>query len=233
LTLRFKGRAPWFGFAVLIYPVVTAVIVMAGIASGLVTFDASGPSGSSGLIVAMAAVLPALVLKNTIEELIWRGFGTRTAAATGLTRVGAHVLVGVTWGLWHLPLYMRFMSRADFHKFTSLSWPLFIPIFLAGVIAVAVIFGELRLRTGSIWPGVVMHTVGGAVVNTLIIDGYLRFSGHSDALFSPTPSSIANFLLLGLIGMLLLRQAGWGNPERARKQAIVSDIPLHEADVVS
>src|SRR5918996_419941 len=56
LTLRFKGRAPWFGFAVLIYPVVTAVIVMAGIASGLVTFDASGPSGSSGLIVAMAAV---------------------------------------------------------------------------------------------------------------------------------------------------------------------------------
>src|SRR5918994_2738184 len=38
LTLRFKERARWFGFAVLIYPVVTAVIVMAGGGFRLVTF---------------------------------------------------------------------------------------------------------------------------------------------------------------------------------------------------
>jgi hypothetical protein len=74
------------------------------------------------------------------------------------------------------------------------------------MIATTVILGEIRLRTGSIWPGVVMHTVGGAVVNTLIVDGYLRFTGHGDALFSPSPSSLAFLVVLGIIGALLLRQ---------------------------
>lgn len=231
LTLRFAHRGRWFAFAALVYPVVTALIVMAGIAFGVATFDASGPAGSRALIVAMAAVVPALVLKNTIEELTWRGFGTRTALAAGLPRLRSHVLVGLTWGLWHLPLYVHFMARADFRTLTSLPWPLFIPIFFAGVIASAVILGELRLRTGSIWPGVVMHTVGGAVVNTLIVEGYLRFSGHGDALFSPAPNSMVFILLFGLVGVLLLRQAKALRPDRnhAGSQALASDIPPRQA----
>jgi membrane protease YdiL (CAAX protease family) len=206
---------------------VTALIVLAAITSGLGTFDASGPSGSPALIVAMVAALPALTLKNTIEELTWRGFGTRTALATGTSRLGSHVLVGVTWGLWHLPLYGYFMARTDFRTLTSLPWPLFLPLFFAGVIAAAVLLGELRLRTGSIWPGVVMHTVGGAVVNALIVGGYLRFSGHSDALFSPAPNSIANIVLFGLVGMLLLRQVKSGAKTRPGLRAILSpDRPM-------
>jgi membrane protease YdiL (CAAX protease family) len=215
LTLRFRHRARWFGLAVLVYPVVTALIVLARVAFGLDTFDASGPSGSRALIVAMAVVVPALVFKNTIEELTWRGFGTRTALATGMSRLGSHILVGVTWGLWHLPLYVHFMARADFRTLTSLPWPLFIPIFFAGVIASAVILGELRLRTGSIWPGVVMHTVGGAIVNTLIVEGYLSFNGHGDAVFSPAPNSIAFVVLFGLIGVLMLRQVKSGAEARS------------------
>jgi hypothetical protein len=93
-----------------------------------------------------------------------------------------------------MPLYVYWMTRTDFGATTSLPWPLFIPIFFVGVIAVAVVFGELRLRTGSIWPGVLMHTIGGALVNTLILDGYLRFSGHGDAFFSPVPNSVASIL---------------------------------------
>jgi len=77
----------------------------------------------------------------------------------------------------------------------------------AGVLASAVVFGELRLRTGSIWPGVVLHTVGGALVSPLILDGHLTFSGHGDAFFSPAPNSLASILLLGLVGLVLLRRA--------------------------
>jgi hypothetical protein len=85
-----------------------------------------------------------------------------------------------------------------------------LPLFLAGVGATAVVLGEVRLRTGSIWPCVVMHTVGGAVVNTLILGGDLRFAGHGDALLSPAPNSIASVALLGLLGVLLLRHAKAG-----------------------
>ena len=205
LTLRFRGRARWFALAAIVYPVATALIVLPAIASGVGVFDASGSGGSSALILAMVAVVPGMFLKNTIEELTWRGFGTRTALATGMSRLGSHVLLGVIYGLWHLPLYARFMDRAEFGTVTSLSWPIFVPIFMAGVIATTVVLGEIRLRTGSIWPGVVMHTVGGAVVNTLIVDGYLRFSGHGDALFSPAPNSLAFLVVFGIVGALLLR----------------------------
>ena len=215
LTLRFRGRARWFALAATVYPVATALIVLPAIASGVGVFDASGSGGSSTLILAMVPVVPGMLLKNTIEELTWRGFGTRTAFATGMSRLGSHVLLGVVYGLWHLPLYARFMDRAEFGTVTSLSWPVFVPIFMAGVIVTTVILGEIRLRTGSIWPGVVMHTVGGAVVNTLIVDGYLRFSGHGDALFSPAPNSLAFLVVFGIVGALLLRQGRSVGEERS------------------
>ncbi len=210
LTPRFDQRARWFGLATALYPAVTALIVLGGIAVGVATLSASGSNGTSPILVAMIAVVPALIVKNTIEELTWRGYGTRTALATGMPRLASHIAVGMAWSLWHLPLYVHFMSRTDFRKVTSLSWPLFIPLFLGGVIASAVVLGELRLRTGSIWPGVVLHTVGGAVVNVLLVDGHLHFSGHSEALFSPAPNSLANIALFGFVGYLLLRQTKIG-----------------------
>jgi hypothetical protein len=68
---------------------------------------------------------------------------------------------------------------------------------------------------GSIWPGVVMHTVGGAIVNTLIVEGYLSFNGHGDAVFSPAPNSIAFVVLFGLISVLMLRQVKSGAEARS------------------
>jgi len=38
------------------------------------------------------------------------------------------------------------------------------------------------------------------------VDGYLTFSRHSDALVSPVPNSLANVVLFGLVGVLLMRQ---------------------------
>ncbi len=205
LTLRFPHRARWFTLAGVFYLPFTAIIVLAGIAAGVSTFNVPGSIGWGNLIVAMAVAVPTLAVKNTVEEFIFRGFGTRTAVAAGFPRLWSHVVVGLTWGVWHMPLYVYWMSRVDFRNTTSLPWALFIPVFFIGVIAVAVVFGELRLRTGSIWPGVLMHTMGGALVNTLILDGYLRFSGHGDVFFSPVPNSVASILLFGLIGLVMLR----------------------------
>jgi membrane protease YdiL (CAAX protease family) len=207
LTLRFPHRTRWFAFAALFYLPFTALIVLSGIATGTGSFDASSPAGKPALLAGIAAALAPLTLKNFFEELAWRGFGTRTAIAAGLPRLRSHLLVGLTWALWHLPFYTYFLSRSDFRATTSLPWPLFIPLFFAGVLATAVILGELRLRTGSIWPCVVLHTVGGALITPLLLDGHLIYSGHSDALFSPVPNSLASIILLGLVGFVLLRRA--------------------------
>jgi hypothetical protein len=103
------------------------------------------------------------------QDLVLPGPGAATASRAALGRRCRPPTCGGTWGLWHLPLYACFLPRADFRATTSLSWPLLLLVLFAGTIAAAVVFGELRLRTGSIWPGVVMHTVNGAVVGTLIV----------------------------------------------------------------
>ncbi|HLL65522.1 MAG TPA: CPBP family intramembrane glutamic endopeptidase [Micromonosporaceae bacterium] len=80
-----------------------------------------------------------------------------------------------------------------------------------GVMATALVYGELRVQTGSIWPGVVLHTMCNAIATPLLVNGHLGFAGHSDVLFSPIPSSIITMLLFGVVGLLLLSQ------RRARK----------------
>src|SRR5918994_7272646 len=114
LTLRFPDRARWFALAATFYVPFTAIVVLAGIAAGVATFRTDPGGATTGLLAAIVTAVPALLVKNIIEELIWRGYGTPTALATGIPRLWSHVLAGVTWGLWHLPLYMVFMTRADF-----------------------------------------------------------------------------------------------------------------------
>src|SRR5918994_753031 len=100
LTLRFPQRTRWFTFAALFYLPFTALIVLAGIASGLASFDASGAAGKPTLLAAIVGALAPLALKNFFEELAWRGFGTRTAIAAGLPRLAS-------LGALHPPLLRR------------------------------------------------------------------------------------------------------------------------------
>jgi len=205
LTLRFEHRARWFAFAGLLLPVTISVTVLLGVALGLATFRITPMPGKPSLFVAIVAGLGFLVLKNVAEEFIFRGYGTRTAMATGLRGVAPHVLVGLVWALWHLPLYMVWTSASDRHLVTSLSWLGFLPMFFVGVVALGVVLGELRVRTGSIWPGVLLHTLANAIATPLLANGHLTLDGHADALVGIQPSSVASMLIFGVIGWLLIR----------------------------
>ncbi len=205
LTLRFPHRGRWFGFAVALMPAATTVTVLAGITLGLTTLHASPVPGKPALLASFAAGLGFLILKNAVEEFIFRGYGTRTAMATGLRGVTPHVLVGLVWGLWHLPLYLVWTATSDRHMITSLSWLWFFPMFFLGVVAFGVLLGELRVQTGSIWPGVVVHTLGSAIAAPLLANGTLTFSGHTDALIGIQPSSIASILIFCAVASLLIR----------------------------
>jgi membrane protease YdiL (CAAX protease family) len=224
LTLRFPHRARWFAAAAALYPVVTAVSVGLGIAAGAVTFTMTG---SEPLLAAFLTVLAVQLIKNPIEEFIFRGYGTRTAMALGLPgKVTPHLLVGVVWSAWHLPLYLMWTSDADMRLVTSLSWPGFLALMFAGLTAAAVLYGELRVRTGSIWPGVVLHSMTNAIATPLIVNGHLGFTGHSDALFSPIAGSVVVMVLFGALGLLLVSR----RVPRRLDRAEPVQVPLAEAD---
>ncbi len=209
LTLRFPHRTRWFAVATGLYPVITVVSVSAGLAVGAATLSLTAADGKPALLAAFVTVFAVQLIKNPIEEFIFRGYGTRTAMALGLRGAATpHLLVGVVWALWHLPLYLVWTSATDMRLVTSLPLPLYLPLLLAGLMAAAVVYGQLRVRTGSIWPGVVLHSMSNAIVTPLIVNGHLRFDGHADVLFSPVPASIMTMLLFGAAA-LALHAYGW------------------------
>jgi membrane protease YdiL (CAAX protease family) len=161
----------------------------------------------SSFLPAFLAVLAVQAIKNPIEEFVFRGYGTRTAMALRLPGAATpHMLVGLVWALWHLPLYLVWTSAADMRLVTSLPMPLFLPLLVAGLTAASLVYGELRVRTGSIWPGVVLHSMTNALVTPLLVDRHLTFTGHADVLFSPVSTSLVVMLLFGAAGVLLVRR---------------------------
>ncbi len=206
-TLRFPHRTRWFAGAALLYPVITAATVGAGLAVGVASLSADPAPGKPTFFAAFGAIFAIQLVKNLFEEFIFRGYGTRTALALGMpSRLGPHLLVGVVWALWHLPLYLMWTSPADLRLISTLSWSLFFPLLVAGITASALVYGEMRARTGSLWPGLLLHSMCNAIATPLLTNGHLTFTGHADALFSPVPSSLLTLLLFALTGLLLLRR---------------------------
>ncbi|WP_127932918.1 CPBP family intramembrane glutamic endopeptidase [Nonomuraea polychroma] len=89
---------------------------------------------------------------------------------------------------------------------TSLPWPWFLPAFLVGIVALAVLYGEMRVRTGSIWPGVALHTVSNAISTPLLLHGHLRLEGHADVWVGIAPHAIASMVIFGGLGFHLYRR---------------------------
>ena len=205
-TIRFPDRGRWLLGSVVLFPVVAALTVGAGVALGAVTWSTSPSAGKPSLIAAFLVVTAIQVPKNLLEEFAFRGYGTRTAMAAGLPgRATPHLVVGLIWALWHLPLYLVWTSPSDLRMITSATGPAFLALLVVGVVATALVYGELRVRTGSLWPPVVLHTMANAVATPLLVNGHLHFRGHADILFAPAPTAVVTMLLFGLAGMVLIR----------------------------
>ncbi|AXB47690.1 CPBP family intramembrane glutamic endopeptidase [Amycolatopsis albispora] len=102
------------------------------------------------------------------EELGWQGYLLPRLLPLGYWR--ALLLMGAIWGLWHLPTVLL-GGQFPGHP----AW-LTVPAVLAGGCLIGVYIGWLRLRTGSVWPTVVAHSVVSDVGPRLT--GTLAGRGH-------------------------------------------------------
>jgi uncharacterized protein len=83
------------------------------------------------------------------EEFGWRGYAMPALAAK-LNWRAASLIIGVVWGLWHLPLFFL-ASSAQAHM------P--IPLFMLNILAGSAVFGWLFVQTqGSVLLALVLHT---------------------------------------------------------------------------
>jgi len=86
------------------------------------------------------------------EEVGWRGFLV-PALATRLSFTQTSLATGIIWGLWHVPLIFFAGYQGNTPRWYSLL------CFSAMVIPLGFLFVWVRMRSGSLWPCVLLHRV--------------------------------------------------------------------------
>jgi membrane protease YdiL (CAAX protease family) len=119
-------------------------------------------------VIPVQLLITALIATPILwgEEFGWRGY-------LQLRLLKQHPLLaalatGVIWGMWHLPLNIRGYNFPD-HPLIGLV------VFPVSTTLISIIFGWLRLRTGSIWASSLAHAatnaVGGSLTTLLFMGG--------------------------------------------------------------
>jgi membrane protease YdiL (CAAX protease family) len=121
------------------------------------------------IILAQLALLPLAPLINAVptfgEEWGWRGYLLPRLLPLG--QWPALILSGVIWGLWHAPVILL---GYNYPAHPAIGW-----LLMVGMCVVwGILFGWMRLATGSVWPAVIAHgALNGAagIVNVLFLAG--------------------------------------------------------------
>ncbi len=196
------GNILWYGVSLLLYPVVAVVVLMIGSAFDLVT----APNFSfSRLLTVFGGGLLASFIKNIFEEFAWRGYLAPKVYALGLDGYGGHTIVGLIWGSWHIPYLLFLLDPAVIQTTTTQSMVTFIPLAIVNLVAASIVYGELRLLTHSVWPPLLLHTIGNALVDVLVIQGFVRIAPGTDFLVSPGHQSLLTLLVFTGMGIGLHR----------------------------
>lgn len=197
LKPRFKSNAAWYGVAFFIFPIVTTLTLLIGRLFGWVDFS------NLNVTLFIPVFFNLLVLgfiKNIFEESVWRGYLTAKLIQLKLGDFSLYLIVGIIWSFWHLPYYMVFLPEATITAVLPVSPLAFFFIGLLTMTIWTVMFTELFRLTNSIWPLVLLHAVEDALINPLVIDGYIHISHGKEFFISPITGIIptALYLLVGL-----------------------------------
>jgi membrane protease YdiL (CAAX protease family) len=123
------------------------------------------------------------------EEFGWRAYLQQKLMPLGPRR--AVLLVGVIWAVWHWPTIFLGWNYGFGYWGAPVVGPL---LWVWTLLPVSVLYGWLTLRSGSVWPAVITHSVGNAT--SMLMVWFLRepVGVAVDALIGPTD--------VGIIGSL-------------------------------
>ena len=196
------GRLRAYGVALVLFPLSFAAAIAVGWAAGWL--DPSGLGAFTGVMVAAAA---GTLGKNVFEEGAWRGYLAPALRGRGLPDPWVWVISGTVWAVWHYPYYLFLFDES----LTRAVWDV-PPVVYAtlGIVIMnlwAPLFTELRLLSGSFWPGVIAHTVANLSQLPLAYGG-LPIESGKHLIVSPLAGLIPNAVVLGAGLLLWARRTG-------------------------
>jgi membrane protease YdiL (CAAX protease family) len=139
-------------------------------AHGLVR-DATDPGSGDIVRAAAVTILAGLSFGGVLalgEELGWRGL--LVPELFRYSGFGATAIIsGIVWALYHYPAILG----TEYHSAAPIGYAM--AAFTVSVMGVSVIAGWLRLRSGSVWPAVLLHASHNTFVQSIFdpvtIDG--------------------------------------------------------------
>ena len=198
--LRLGRERGWYAVALLLFPVLFLVPVVLGALTGDVHV---APGAGERFAVLFTTGLVARLTFAAFEEFGWRGYLEPRLASLGVPALRRHLAVGALWAVWHVPYIVAFGDG-----YTELPPAVQIPLFSVAVLAMAVIWGVARDRTGSVWPAVLGHGMANAVAwpllasDVVVIDSPLGFGAR--------PEGLVVLPLLILTAVVVYRRWGRG-----------------------
>lgn len=167
-TLGWKWGEPRFQVMSYLIPLFYATIAYAGVwlfhLGGFYDHDFLSritQSFALGTLPAWVIIPMYFVLAGTVgmvrscssalgEEIGWRGFLVPQLAKTsGYTATA--LISGLIWSLWHYPI----LIFADYNSGTPIWYGL--TCFTVMVVSISFVFTWMRLKSGSLWTGVLLH----------------------------------------------------------------------------
>lgn len=95
----------------------------------------------------LLASLVWLLFVTSGEEIGWRGFALPEMLRRGMSPLNASLVLGIVWGIWHLPFYW---SGGE----TGIPYPFFLVL----TVGQSLVYTALFLRSrGSVLPAILLH----------------------------------------------------------------------------
>lgn len=190
---NFKGNIKWYLIAVLIFPVVTAIVLIIGAATKWIDLSAFD---LRPFILLFSSTLLFTFIKNIFDGAPLYGYLTSQLIKLNLNDWKIYLIVGSLWGIWHAPYCLVFLPETDIQTVLPVSRAIFFIVFIITIICWSVMYVELFRVTKSIWPCVVLHMVEDSLINPLVISGYISIVAGKEIFVSPINGIITSILYL-------------------------------------
>ncbi|NUM43287.1 MAG: CPBP family intramembrane metalloprotease [Anaerolineales bacterium] len=210
--LNLRGGWKWYVVGILAYPVAALVSFGVALAVGAIRADGFAAQGWAtqtwgAYFSAVGVITAGSLMKNIFEEFAWRGYLTPRLEAAKVPAFLNHLIVSVLWWAWHLPYYYYFLDRSQLDSYlTTINLNTFILLAIFALIPTAILFGELRLISKSVWPVFILHNLINGLSMPLILNGFITLNGWAGVIFTPSNDGLFTSILLGVIGVWLYRQ---------------------------